>query len=539
MPVIALMMFFSALVTQEAQGQCTNPYSGFSNYFSIGPSNRTGIPMTDACVKAGEYLIVDSIVSGKTYFFASSVGTDFLTIHYGSYNGQVLATGTGYIVYDNPYNVGPLYVHINTDASCGTEDVCRAVTAQCISATKNCVVSPWGAWSECSAACGGGTQTRTRSIIQAARNGGAECPALSETRNCNTQPCPIDCVLSDWGPWSECSATCGGGTRTRTRTVLVQAQNGGAPCGALSETEACNTQPCPIDCVLSDWGPWSECSATCGGGTRTRTRTVLVPAQYGGAPCGALSETENCNTQPCPIDCVLSGWSAWSECSVICGGGTRTRARTVLVPAQYGGAPCGALSETENCNTQPCNNQDSDCDGIPDAQDVCSGGDDNGPCNATTFPGINNIPMSWRCGNNNNKVKVCHEGATICVAQNAVQAHLNHGDFLGPCAVCPENRSNAVDNSGIIAGNDIEMELYPNPTDGVLTVQLQGLGAETAQITVLDALGQIVFGQKIAAGTNELQLDFARQNLSSGKYLVRVIGRQGVVTQVVVFNSKD
>ncbi|MDO8971013.1 MAG: T9SS type A sorting domain-containing protein [Saprospiraceae bacterium] len=428
MPVIALMMFLSAFVTQEAQGQCTNPFS-WTNYIGIGPSNRTGIPMTDACVKAGEYLIVDSVQSGKTYFFASSVGTDFLTVHYSGYNGPVLATGTGFIVYANPYNVGPLYVHINTDASCETEDVCRAVTAQCISCTNNCVVSPWGTWSECSAACGGGTQTRTRSIIQEARNGGAQCPALSESRNCNTQPCPNDCVLSDWGPWSECSVSCGGGTRTRTRTILVEAQNGGAP--------------------------------------------------------------------------------------------------------------CGALSETEDCNTQPCNDEDSDCDGITNAEDVCPGGGDNGPCNATTFPGIDNIPMSWRCGNNNSKVKVCHEGETICVAQNAVQAHLNHGDFLGPCSVCVENRSNAVDNSGIFAGNDIKMELFPNPTDGVLMVHIHGLEAETAQITVMDELGRIVFEQKIAADTHELQLDFAKQNLSSGKYLVRVTGGQGVVTQLVVFNSKD
>jgi hypothetical protein len=31
------------------------------------------------------------------------------------------------------------------------------------------------------------------------------------------------------------------------------------------------------------------------------------------------------------------------------------------------------------------------------------------------------------------KVQICHKGRTIWVNENAVQAHLNHGDTLGPC----------------------------------------------------------------------------------------------------------
>jgi len=50
--------------------------------------------------------------------------------------------------------------------------------------------------------------------------------------------------------------------------------------------------PTPVDCVMSEW---SACSATCGGGTRTRT--VVTPAQFGGQACGSLEEA--CNTQSC------------------------------------------------------------------------------------------------------------------------------------------------------------------------------------------------------------------------------------------------
>lgn len=39
------------------------------------------------------------------------------------------------------------------------------------------------------------------------------------------------------------------------------------------------------------------------------------------------------------------------------------------------------------------------------------------------------------------KVSVCHKGHTLSISRNALQAHLNHGDTLGPCNVTPsQNR---------------------------------------------------------------------------------------------------
>ena len=53
------------------------------------------------------------------------------------------------------------------------------------------------------------------------------------------------------------------------------------------------------DCVVSEWTAWGPCDATCGAGSRTRSRTLQVP--IGGAQCpeAPLSEAEACNTVPC------------------------------------------------------------------------------------------------------------------------------------------------------------------------------------------------------------------------------------------------
>jgi hypothetical protein len=112
--------------------------------------------------------------------------------------------------------------------------------------------------------------------------------------------CPdVNCDVTDW---SSCSKTCGGGTRTRTIERL--SQGNGDSCRNYPLEEKCNEQQCApdvqnVDCVENDWGPFSECSKTCGSGTKIRRRTIKTPQQGSGIPCGPLEETVSCNEQPC------------------------------------------------------------------------------------------------------------------------------------------------------------------------------------------------------------------------------------------------
>ena len=56
----------------------------------------------------------------------------------------------------------------------------------------------------------------------------------------------VDGRVSEWSEWSECSAICEGGRQTRTRTCTNPAPaNGGSDCeDALEETQTCNDHEC-------------------------------------------------------------------------------------------------------------------------------------------------------------------------------------------------------------------------------------------------------------------------------------------------------
>ena len=55
-----------------------------------------------------------------------------------------------------------------------------------------------------------------------------------------------------------------------------------------------------VNCLWNEFGPWSNCTEECDGGTQTRVRTIQQEAAYGGMTCqGYATESRNCNEEPC------------------------------------------------------------------------------------------------------------------------------------------------------------------------------------------------------------------------------------------------
>lgn len=228
-----------------------------------------------------------------------------------------------------------------------TSEICNP---QSCPAPGDCIGS-FSDWSQCSQSCGGGTRSRTFTINTAADPKGKPCIQTPLTESCQTQFCPIDCVGS-FTDYQACSVSCGPGIQNRFFETTVQAQHGGIFCVDQPTTRTCNEGACPIDCVGS-FGMWSSCSSTCGAGTQTRTFTQTVAAANGGAACVTTPISQACTVGECPVDCQQTVGS-WSDCSKPCNGGTRIRDVTVTVPAQFGGALCVDTLSSETCNTDPC-----------------------------------------------------------------------------------------------------------------------------------------------------------------------------------------
>ena len=54
-------------------------------------------------------------------------------------------------------------------------------------------------------------------------------------------------------------------------------------------------------CEWGSWGSWSDCSASCGSGTRTRTRSKIRTELLSKLCDGDSSESETCTSPPCPV----------------------------------------------------------------------------------------------------------------------------------------------------------------------------------------------------------------------------------------------
>lgn len=114
----------------DALSQCT-----FGSQFPSAtvPINTSGTVVTiSTCSFAGEFSAISGAVNGQTLSFTSSVATDFITIHSGTSNGPVIASGVTPLVFANTFT-GNIFAHWATNAACGTQSTCRTTTVQCTS----------------------------------------------------------------------------------------------------------------------------------------------------------------------------------------------------------------------------------------------------------------------------------------------------------------------------------------------------------------------------------------------------------------------
>ncbi|XP_054543892.1 A disintegrin and metalloproteinase with thrombospondin motifs 16 [Talpa occidentalis] len=188
-----------------------------------------------------------------------------------------------------------------------------------------------GPWAECSRTCGKGWRKRT--VVCESNDPDAWARLLPDA-GCATRPKPrthVACLLRhchrhkklQWlvSAWSQCSVTCERGTQRRFLKCAEKSVSGRyrelpsnkcahLPRPLLELDRACTQLPCPRLPVRAGppraaWlaSPWSQCTASCGGGVQTRSVQCLV----GSRPASGCVLTQKpptslaCNTHFCPI----------------------------------------------------------------------------------------------------------------------------------------------------------------------------------------------------------------------------------------------
>uniref|UniRef100_A0A0R3S2S9 Spondin-1 n=1 Tax=Elaeophora elaphi TaxID=1147741 RepID=A0A0R3S2S9_9BILA len=340
---------------------------------------------------------------------------------------------------------------------------CNAEISECHDSdafNSKCSVSGWSPWTECSVTCGHGIRSRSR-IFKEPDSNNNTCPNVELIRkdicsgdngdDCSVTPDPL-CRATSWSEWSPCSASCDDGVHVRTRLLFYAEHEERCANVNLLEKENCQLQTCrrllsvhskeicmedkqegqcagtfprywynsklkrcerfiytgckgnrnqfetedeckrmclesyespvgefvpghqlvnefgvdqvndggpPVDCVISEWTPWGNCSATCGSGKRQRSRQIEIFPRNGGRSCPEHMVQElRCELRPCAIqNCHIKPWTMWSPCSVTCGDGKQIRRRRIIRPHRYvddeEDSPCNAPEkESRLCHVE-------------------------------------------------------------------------------------------------------------------------------------------------------------------------------------------
>uniref|UniRef100_A0A8C4IAI7 ADAM metallopeptidase with thrombospondin type 1 motif, 9 n=1 Tax=Dicentrarchus labrax TaxID=13489 RepID=A0A8C4IAI7_DICLA len=292
--------------------------------------------------------------------------------------------------------------------------------------------------SECTAQCGLGYRTLEIYCAKISRTDGKTQKV--DDRYCSGQHkpddkegCHGDCNPGGWeySPWSECSKSCGGGTRRRGAVCRKAAEAGGDE-SKCSQRDKLTVQPCN-EFLCPQWktGDWSECLVTCGKGYKHRqTWCQFGEDRLDDGFCGSSKpeSVQTCQQQEC------ASWQVgpWGQCTTSCGPGYQMRAVKCVVGSY------GAVMDDTECNaaTRPTDTQDCELAQCPSSHPVPPG---------TKVPSHQGHKTQWRFGSWTQCSASCGKGTRMryvsCrdnqggVADESACAHLPKPPAREVCSV--------------------------------------------------------------------------------------------------------
>lgn len=189
----------------------------------------------------------------------------------------------------------------------------------------------------------------------------------------NSDSIPAECVVSAWGPYSPCNATCGPGVQIKTRTVWNKKlghknshsfnDNFNDKCGRVPREEylACEERKCegkdpicyeiprPVPCRSNIKPYWyydaedDVCAIFFDGDCKNNVNNKFLTQDKCEEKC-IIGEQDFDDMQAEslrlePVDCLVTDWQT-SHCNATCGTGYQRKTRKILRHPKYGGKPC-------------------------------------------------------------------------------------------------------------------------------------------------------------------------------------------------------
>jgi hypothetical protein len=157
-------------------------------------------------------------------------------------------------------------------------------------------------------------------------------------------------------------------------------------------------------------------------------------------------------------------------------------------------------------------------------------------CSSSDQVTVNVIDV--RCGNNNQKVTVCHSGNGLCIDSSAVAAHLAIGDALGPCGSGKRSTGNDAASQQLIL-----LQSHPNPFGSTTTIEYMLEAAGVVRLEVFNSAGERVRalgGGYRGAGRHTAIWDGSDDNgmtVGSGRYIVRIVIGELMQQQQVILQK--
>lgn len=129
------------------------------------------------------------------------------------------------------------------------------------------------------------------------------------------------------------------------------------------------------------------------------------------------------------------------------------------------------------------------------------------------------------------KVRICHNGHEICVAAQAVKAHLDNGDKLGPCSIPPCENSIPDSRNSTDPMKPPAFSLFPNPVKDKIRLTMNSGQDSYDRCLIMSQQGLLMKSIAIE-GMCELEMDVSR--LRPGLYFVKTTGPYGEHSEIMI-----